>query len=329
LENKLENILFINTGGGIGDALLCLPIFKYINKNLLPKNIFYYSADLENFWFEDKLKEYKPNNLITVKSFPIQFGFKSEHSTYSKNLIKNFDFDYFDLIIDNQTRVKNTLIYKKIPHKYFISPSFNFLFSRPFIFKKKDKNLISRLIDYLNKILKIQDLPNYNIEIPSIYHEKAKELMTENKKYVGFSITAGHPTRVREFKIEEIIKTANHFSKNFIPTFFIEDKYMEIKNLIKKETQNSFFPEELLSKEFKKPMIVTALGNFTEFNITIENGISHMLSFSKSKNYKFCNDSAYKFKPLNNNTVIYNCEKNNKNINKLMSNEIIDFINKN
>ena len=76
-------------------------------------------------------------------------------------------------------------------------------------------------------------------------------------------------------------------------------------------------------------MIVTALGNFTEFNITIENGISHMLSFSKSKNYKFCNDSAYKFKPLNNNTVIYNCEKNNKNINKLMSNEIIDFINKN
>ena len=329
MEKNFNNILFINTGGGIGDALLCLPIFQYINKNFSPKNLFYYSADLENFWFEEKLKEYRPKNLITIKNFPLHYGFENKHIKYSKKLIKNFNFKNFDLIIDNQTRLKNTFIYKKLPHKYFISPSVNFLFSKPFALKKKDKNLISRLINYLNKVFGFQDLPDYNIEIPQNYLDMAKSLMKDKKKYIGFSITAGHPTRIREFKINEIIKTANYFSKNFKPTFFIEDKYKEIKDLIKKEVDNSFFPEELVSNELKKPMMVTALGNFTEFNITIENGISHMLSFSKTKNYKFCNDSAYKFKPLNNNTIIYDCEKTNKKINELTSEEIINFINEN
>ena len=88
MEKKLENILYINTGGGIGDALMCLPIFHYINENFSSKNIFYYSADLENFWFEEKLKEYKPNNLITVKNFPSQFGFNKNHSKISYSFIK-------------------------------------------------------------------------------------------------------------------------------------------------------------------------------------------------------------------------------------------------
>ena len=328
MENKLENILFINTGGGIGDALMCLPIFNYINENFSPKNIFYYSADLENFWFEEKLKEYKPNNLITVKNFPSQFGFNKNHSKISKKLIKNFDFNYFDLIIDNQTRLKNTFIYRKIPHKYFISPSLNFLFSKPLFFTQKKKNLIVRLLFYLDKITGKKTTPNYQIDIPELFLNKAKELMPNDQRYIGFSITAGHPMRVKEISIQEIIKVANYYSKDFIPTFFIEDKYIEIKKLLKKEINNSFFPEENLEKELKKPMMVTAMGRLTEFNISIDNGISHMLSYSNSKNYIFFNKSADKFRPSNN-SAIYDCEKNKKSIDELTSDEIINFINNN
>ena len=329
MENKLENILFINTGGGIGDALICIPIFNYINENFKPKNIFYYSSDLENFWFEEKLKEYKPNNLITIKNFPLHFGFRNHHSKISKKLIEKFDFDYFDLIIDNQTRLKNTFIYRKIPHKYFISPSLNYLFSKPLFFTKKRKNLLMRLLFYFDKIIGKKSIPNYKIEIPEKFANKARELMPNNKKYIGFSITAGHPTRIKELSIHEIIKVANYYSKDFIPTFFIEDKYLEIKKRLKDEINNSFFPEENLDKEFKKPMIVTAMGSLTEFNISIDNGISHMLSFSNSKNYIFFNRSSEKFKPSNNNSAIYDCEKTDKNIDKLSSEEIIDFIIKN
>ena len=329
MEKEIENILFINTGGGIGDALISLPILNYINENFFPKKIYYYGNDFGNFWYEDKLKEYKPDNFITIKNFPLHFGFRNKHIKISKNLIKNFNFNYFDLIIDNQSRLKNTLIYKRIPHRYFISPSMNYLFSKPFIFKKKDKNLISRLIGYLDKILKKKSKPNYNITIPNSFVEKARELMPPKNKYIGFSITAGHPTRIKEISINEIIKISNFYSKDFIPTFFIEDKYLDIKNILKKEIANSYFPEENLSKNFKKPILVTALGNFTHFNLTIDNGISHMLAFSGSKTYKFCDGSGYKFKPLNNKTVIYECDENKKKINELKSEEIINFIKKN
>ena len=49
---------------------------------------------------------------------------------------------------------------------------------------------------------------------------------------------------------------------------------METKRLLKTEINNSFFPEENIEKEFKKPMLVTAMGALTEFNITIDNGKS-------------------------------------------------------
>ena len=74
MEKKLKNILFINTGGGIGDTLSYLPTINCINQIFSPEKIYYY-ATLENFWFEDKLIEYKPKNLVELKSFPNHFGF--------------------------------------------------------------------------------------------------------------------------------------------------------------------------------------------------------------------------------------------------------------
>ena len=56
--DNLNNILFINTGGGIGDALTSIPTLNYINENLKPKNLYYFSTDLGNFWFDTKLQEY-------------------------------------------------------------------------------------------------------------------------------------------------------------------------------------------------------------------------------------------------------------------------------
>ena len=323
---KLENILFINTGGGIGDALYSLPLINHINERFLPNKIFYYSADEENFWFENKLLEYKPKNLITIKKFPFQFGFRKFHNKLSRSLIDSFDFDQFDLIIDNQTRLKNTLIYKKIPHKHYVSPCMRYLFSKPFFFRKKRKNIISRLTDYLNTITNKNLKPNYNIQIPKSYSDQAEKLILKDKKYIGFSLTAGHLTRIKELSLKEIIKLCNHYSEKYTPTFFIEDKYKDIKLEIKNNVKDSFFPEEFLENNFKKPMMVTALGSLTEFNITIDNGISHMLSFSNNKNYIFFNKSSEKFLPQNKKSIGFDCEKENKEINSLTSEEILTFI---
>ena len=330
MKKELDNILFINTGGGIGDALSSLAIIDYINTNFLVKKFYYFSNDLKYFWFENKLKEFKPKNLITIKNFPDGYGFGFKHRKISKKLIDLFDFDQFDLIIDNQTRVNNSLVFRKIPHKYFISPCINFLLSKPFYLTKKNKNLTLRIVNYFNKILNKKISPNYNIKIPNGFLSISKQLMPNNSKYVGFSITAGHPTRDKEFHIEEIMKVANYFSeKNYIPTFFIEKKYDDLKNLLKKKVKNAFFPEEIVNEKFRNPMIVTALGALTEFNITIDNGISHMLSFSNNKNYIFYNESSDKFKPASNKCIIFDCKLNNTKMSSLKSDQIIEFIDNN
>ena len=56
--------------------------------------------------------------------------------------------------------------------------------------------------------------------------------MPNEKRYIGFSITAGHPTRIKEISVQEIIKVANHYSKDFVPTFFIEDKCFGVASQI-------------------------------------------------------------------------------------------------
>jgi len=327
LDNNLKNILFINTGGGIGDALACLPTINYIIKHFHPQNIYYYSP-LEKFWFENKLSEYKPKNLITLKNFPNHFGFKNNHLFLSKNLIKKFDFDKFDLIVDNQTRFKNALVYKRIPHKYYVSPCLNYLMNRPLKFLKKESQFAIRVVNYFNKIKNLNNNPIYKLDIPKNFFEEAKRLIP-NKNFIGFSITAGNPYRKKEFDLKEIIKVANHYSKIFTPTFFVEKNKLDLINILKKEVKNCYIPEEETSKEFRKPILITALGMLTNFNISINNGISHMLSFSNNKNYIFFNEQAEKWKPANNLSFLYDCKQRNTQIDKLTSKHIIDFIEKN
>ncbi len=327
MENKLKNILFINTGGGIGDTLSYLPTINYINEIFNPDKIFYY-ATLENFWFENKLAEYKPKNLVELKSFPNHFGFAANHYFQSKNLIKNFPFDKFDLIIDNQTRFKNSLIYKRIPHRYFITPCLNYFMCKPFTFMKKRSEFSVRVVDYINKIMGLDRKPIYKIDIPDKFLNEAKRLMPNND-FIGFSITDANPKRVKSFDTDEIIKVANFYADKYTPTFFIEHKYKELIHQLKKRVKNCYIPEEKTTVEFQKPILVTALGKLTKFNILINNGVSHMLSFSQNKNFIFFNEQSKKWKPANDHTFVYDCSKYNTTIDKISSDTIIDFLENN
>ena len=76
MQSKIKNILIINAGGGIGDALQFVILFKIINQEFSNPNIFYYGCDLNNFWFENALKSLKPNNVTTIQHYPLHFGFR-------------------------------------------------------------------------------------------------------------------------------------------------------------------------------------------------------------------------------------------------------------
>ena len=121
----INRVLFYNSGGGIGDAIQMLPLINTLMSELKNAKFYYLSAH-ENH-FNSTLKEL--NSRIETLDLKIKyFGFRWWHALIVKKKFKRQNIESFDLILDLQSKIRNSLILKMIPHKYFISTCFNFKF---------------------------------------------------------------------------------------------------------------------------------------------------------------------------------------------------------
>jgi len=260
----VKKLLIYNSGGGIGDSIQLIPLILSL-ENLFQKSEIYYLGAHENH-YSGKLKEYN----IKIKNLNLglkYFGFRWWHLIAAKRNFLKLKLDEFDIIIDCQSKLRNTIILKQIPSKAFFSKTFNDIFC--FGLKKTAKDFY----DDLNKI-------DYNIKnIPKKYFDESVRLLPD-KNYIGFSLTQGNVYRKKEWPLNKIIKLSEELVKNNkIPVFLIEKKYQELKNNIKSSIPSALFPEHETS--LNCPALITCLGTRLDLAITIDNGIMHMLSLSK------------------------------------------------
>tara|TARA_B100000029_G_scaffold500666_1_gene572754 strand:- start:2514 stop:3503 length:990 start_codon:yes stop_codon:yes gene_type:complete len=273
-----KNILFYNSGGGIGDAIQILPLINTFKKEFESAEI-HYLCSHENH-FNSTLKDL--NSQIDTLDLKIKyFGFRWWHSLVIKKKIKKYNIKKFDLIIDLQSKLRNSLILKMLPHTYFISSCFNFKLSKPKVKVANEKRINNKILNAVNfafnKNYKLLDFNMQSID-KKIFEESIKLLPKNN--YIGFSITQGNVYRKKEWPVEKIIKIANEFTKkNKVPVFFIEKKFNELINTIKDKVPEALFPEHKSS--FNSPALVACLAKRLDLAITIDNGIMHMLSLSK------------------------------------------------
>ena len=114
----INRVLFYNSGGGTGDAIQILPLIDTL-KTKFENAKFFYLCSHENH-FNSTLSDL--NCKIKTLNLDVKyFGFRWWHSLVIKNKIKKYNVEKFDLIIDLQSKIRNSLILKIIPHKYFIS----------------------------------------------------------------------------------------------------------------------------------------------------------------------------------------------------------------
>ena len=274
----IKRLLIYNSGGGIGDSIQLLPLINTL-KSELKNTKFYYLSAHENH-FNSSLKDY--NCKIDTLDLNIKyFGFRWWHFLLINKKIKANNIDSFDVIIDLQSKIRNTLILKKIPHKFFISTSFNFSLSKPKIYIKKNKKISNTVLEAMNMILNEKYLmKEFNlVDIDKKFFIEAERLLPK-KNYIGFSITQGNVYRKKEWPLNKILKISEELvKKNKTPVFLIEKKYNEIKNKIKNVIPSSLFPEH--ETNLSSPALVTCLGKRLDLAITIDNGVMHMLSLSK------------------------------------------------
>ena len=333
---NIKNVLLYNSGGGLGDSLLMMPIIQWLKEYYQLSEIHYIQNGIQKH-FETSLKDFNNGFVHTINFLPENYAFFNlariknyTHFKFGKQMLETIGIKKFDLIIDTQTRVNNSLVLKSIPHKYFVSPSCRFLMSKPKKFIYNSKHVCGRIFDYFKKIL------NTNISVPTElnylqekYIDEASKLFKNDKKYIGFSITAGHPTRKKEISLKTIVEVANYFSdKNYIPTFFIEEKHEDKINTIKTMVKNSYFPEHFVKASLRNPFLVIAMGKKLHSAISINNGIMHMLGLAGTKTAVFFDENSDKFKPLNDNKSKIYCssKSNNKKIIDLTSEDIINFV---
>ena len=319
----INRVLFYNSGGGIGDAIQMQSLINTLMSELKNTNFYYLSAH-ENH-FNSTLKDL--NCEIETLNLEIKyFGFRWWHSLIVKKKIKKQDVESFDLIIDLQSKIRNSLILKIIPHKKFISSCFNFKLSKPNLNIKKENKIDKTILKAINILLeKNYQFSEYNIDkIHKKFHFESEKLLPKNG-YVGLSITQGNVYRRKEWSLNNIIKISNELLKsNKIPVFFIEKENTQLKNKISELIPDALFPEH--ESSLSGPALVVCLGKRLDFAISIDNGVMHMLSLSKVPMITlFGPTDSEKFAPEYKRSIVLDSKKlyNTKNISSITVEDVL------
>ncbi len=317
----MKKILLYNSGGGLGD---CIQLFSLIIslKNHFKKAKFYYLGAHTNH-FKGKLKEYRID-LETVDLDLRYFGFRWWHLLFTKYKAAKKNFVNFDLIIDLQTKFRNTLILKKIPHISFYSKTLNGIFSSKKIYKYSNNHLqnLSLFIE--------EDIIQLDYKVNKLSKEILKEAkrLLPNSNYVGFSITQGNEYRKKTWSIYKFTALANKIlSKNKVPVFFIEKNKVDLIEKIKNQVPSAIFPE--LNSELSCPALVTALASRLNTAVSIDNGIMHMMSLANIPMIVlFGPTNANKFAPKNKFIKILDSKTihKTKDINSIEVDEVLSLI---
>ena len=317
----MKSILIYNSGGGLGDSIQIIPLILSIKNHYRRSNIFYLGAHPNHF--DGKLREYN----IKVATLDLNlkyFGFRWWHLLFVKSNFKKTNEDKFDLIIDLQSKFRNSLILKRIPHNHFYSTTFGNLFSSRKV-KFKSKNHIENLSIFLNEKIKTV---NFNCsKLPKNLINEAKKLLPKSN-YIGFSITQGNKYRKKSWSIYKFISLANKsLIKNKVPVFFIEKNQEQIIEKIKDQVPGALFPET--KSELSCPALVTALTARLDQAVSIDNGVMHMMALADIPMIVlFGPTNSDKFAPKNNYTKILDSKKiyNSSDIESLTVEEVYSLI---
>ena len=273
----MKNILLYNSGGGLGD---CIQLFDLITslKTKFKNTEIYYLGAHENH-FQNSLKEY--NISIPTLNMNLQyFGFRWKHLLLTSKNIKKTSIDKFDLIIDLQSKIRNTLILKRIPSNYFYSSTLNYFFSSH---KKKylnTKNNLNIILDNIGMLIN-EEISHEVYDINNIdkkYFEEAKRILPENK-YIGISLTQGNIYRKKSWSIIKFINLSKSLEeKGYKPVFFVKKEEKDLINKIKSENNSAIFPE--LNTNMSCPALVTAMATRLDKAVSIDNGVMHMMGLA-------------------------------------------------
>ena len=206
------NILIYNSGGGLGDSIQIFNLINSLNMKFQNDKLWYLSAHKNHF--QHSLSEYNLN----IETFNLgleYFGFRWKHWFQVKNKQKNDLNIKFDLIIDLQSKLGNTLILKRLKSKIFYSPTLNFLLSTKQKNYVNTKNNIDDILLNLEKILDTKIKPAVakdggDIKFKEFNKKEVVDFLNKRKKGSDFTQSVDILVDVLNGKKEPVIDMPNY-----------------------------------------------------------------------------------------------------------------------
>ena len=268
----MKKILLYNSGGGLGDSIQLFDLILSLQNHFKSSEFFYLGAH-ENH-FQGKLKEFN----INIKTLDLNlryFGFRWWHFFFAKKRFLDQNLEKMDLIIDLQSKLRNTIILAKIPHDHFYSPTYSFKFCTKKAEYTSGEHL-KNLSNFLNTNIGISKFNLNSLE--EKYKLEAKRLLPD-KNYIGFSLTQGNAYREKRWSINNFMNLATKVDeKRMIPVFFIKKDETKLVNEIKSKLPSALFPEH--HSNISCPALVTALTSRLNIGVSIDNGVMHMMGLA-------------------------------------------------
>ena len=317
----MKRILIYNSGGGLGDSIQLFSLILSLQNHYKRSKFFYLGAHSNHF--NSKLKEYNIK-LETLNLDLKYFGFRWWHLLLVKKNFKKKNLIKYNLIIDLQSKLRNSLILKRIPHDNFYSNTFNNILSNKKIrFRSKDH--LKNLCIFLEE--KIETINFNHRNLPKNLINEAKKLLPKTN-YIGFSVTQGNEYRKKSWSIYKFITLANKvLIKNKTPVFFIEKEQEEMIQKIKNQVPTALFPE--INSKLSCPALVTALASRLDQAVSIDNGVMHMIRLANIPMIVlFGPTNSEKFAPKNEYTKILDSKKiyKNKDIDSITVDDVYSLI---
>ncbi len=175
----VKKILIYNSGGGLGDAIQLFSLILSLQQHFKSADL-YYQDSLGANYFSGKLKGYN----IKIKNLGINlehFGFRWWHLFKAKSEFFKLGVDKFDLIIDIQSKIRNTLILKRIPTNNFYSSTYSYFFCTT---KKKyihNSNVNQKTLSNIEKFFET-DIKKINYDLKILDNtliDEAKKIITK------------------------------------------------------------------------------------------------------------------------------------------------------
>ncbi len=321
----MKSILVFSNGEKIGDGIIKLPLLHEIKKRL-PEYKLHWMTNIGLTVYNSVLKN------ISSKYIDQIYEQANLNFFYWNTISKKFDFDntYFDYIFDTQKSFFRTAALKRIKHGIFISATANGLFSSIKLNNnlKKRKYYLENLYDLLDLIKESKIEDNFLIPISNDLENQVKNLLPQNKKYIGIAPGAGEKNKI--WPIKNFIEIAKYCeSKNFLIVFFIGPNEKDLKEILKQKFPKSIFIEEEI-KNFSNIEIIIATTKYLDLALSNDSGVSHMLSSGYCKLIKlFGPKESLKFTPNKKNLItISSKEFNSYLINVIPTSRVIHEINK-